>query len=183
MCDNNAFASSRLRVIPQGSRIKSGMTVLLFSFFLAACGFRPLYQNTNTLSGGATPLQQVWIANIPDHSGLRLRNALTDRFYHSGAPQDPRYALEVKLAENHRNVIIDKDDSTTRRQLVLSAEYRLLERATRRVLDSGSLRASSAYNILPSQYTTLVTEDAARMNALNDLADKITLRLATILEQ
>jgi len=154
-----------------------------FIFLLAACGFRPLYQNTNTLAGGATSLQQVWVANIPDRSGLRLRNALMDRFYHNGRPANPSYLLEVKLAENHRDVIIEKDDTTTRRQIVLSAEYRLLDQNTRRVIDDGALRATSAYNILPSQYTTLVTEDEARGNAIRDLADKMTLRLATVLEK
>jgi LPS-assembly lipoprotein len=155
---------------------------LVFCLFLAACGFRPLYQNTNTLAGDATSLQQIRIANIPDQSGLRLRNALMDRFYHSGRPANPAYVLETRLVENHRDVIIEKDDTTTRRQIVLSAEYRLLEQNTRRVIDSGALRATSAYNILPSQYTTLVTEDDARLDAIRDLADKITLRLATVLE-
>jgi LPS-assembly lipoprotein len=156
---------------------------LALCLLIAACGFQPLYRNTNTLTGGSTSLQRVWIQTIPNESGVRLRNALVDRFYHNGSPQNPDYTLEVNLIEHQRGIVIERDDTTTRSQIVVSAQYTLRRKSDRTVIDTGTLRASSAYNILSSQYTTLVTMDQARVNALRDLADKMTLRLATILER
>jgi LPS-assembly lipoprotein len=157
--------------------------IALITLFLAACGFHPLYQNTNTLAGGTSILDTVWIDIIPDANGVYLRNALIDRFYHNGMPADPKYQLHVTITEDSRNLAIKKNDTTSRAQLVIRASYTLKDRATDRILETAETRAVSSYNVLNSQYTTLVTQGEARNAALTELADKLTTRTAVLLEQ
>ena len=156
---------------------------LILCLFVAACGFRPLYSGTNTLTGGTTALDSVWIQTIPGIPGVKLRNALMDRFYNNGTPDNPAYTLVIVLKEDYRDIVIEKDDTTTRSQLVVRANYRLINQATREVVDKGAIRSNSSYNILSSQYTTLVTQDEARDLAIQDVADKITLRLGVVLQK
>lgn len=151
-------------------------------FLLIACGFRPLYSTGSTIGGNHTVLDSVIIEDIPTTTGLNIRNALIDRFYHKGYPQDAPYALIVAVRENYRSIVIERNDTATRSQLVLNADYQLIDRATRTRIDKGLIRAVSAYNILPSQYTTVVTMDDARDMAVRELADKITLRISMVLE-
>ncbi len=156
--------------------------VCMMAIVISACGFRPLYQGTNTLAGGSSPLDSVEIAEMRGSLGLFLKNALIDRFYHNGYPSNPRYTLKVNVIETYRNIVIQKNDTTTRTQLVLRANYELIDRTTRKSIDSGSMRAVMAYNNLLSQYTTVVTQNDARDAAIRDLADKLTLRTSVVVE-
>ncbi len=172
----------------QGWRVKPAMTASIFiclmaAFLLSACGFRPLYGGTNTLTGGTSAHDRIWIDQIPDYTGLTLRNALIDRFYHNGTPDNPPYLLKIVLTANSRDLAIRKNDTTTRAQIVYRADYALLERDSQRVVDSGSVRAIGSYNILESQYTTIVTQERASQQALEELADKLTLRMGVVLEK
>jgi LPS-assembly lipoprotein len=152
-------------------------------FLITACGFRPLYQNVDTLSGGTTALDRIYVDRIANGPGVMLRNHLIDRFYNSGMPEDAPYVLQVTLFEDRRNLAISRQDTTTRSQLILRAQYKLLDRATRQTVDSGEARAVNSYNILSSQYTTLVTENEARELALQELADEITRRMAVVMQE
>lgn len=157
--------------------------ILLVVFLLSACGFRPLYSNTNTLAGGTSVHDDIWIDQIPDADGLNLRNALIDRFYHNGTPDSPTYILKINLTRSSRDLAIRKNDTTTRAQIVYRADYTLTDRTSRQVIDSGSIRAIGSFNILESQYTTIVTQDRASQQALEELADKLTLRLGVVLDK
>ena len=169
---------------PESRKLKIPSLLLASTFWLlvSACGFTPLYSNTNTLSGGRSSLDNVWVETIADADGLALRNNLIDRFYHNGTPEDPTYTLRIVLTRDVRDLAIQKDATTTRSQIVFRADYTLLRQDTRQTIDSGSVRAIGSYNILSSQYTTLVTENAAREQALQEMADKIALRLSVVVQ-
>lgn len=155
--------------------------VLAVSLLLAGCGFRPLYQKDDTLVGGSTILDQVTIASIRGSVGQQLRNDLIDRFYHHGYPDNAPYILSIALGETTRDIVIQKDDVTSRAQIVMIANYTLTEKETRKVISKGVVRAVGSYNILGSQYATIVTRDTARDLALKELADKMTLRVSSLL--
>jgi LPS-assembly lipoprotein len=158
--------------------------VIITTLLIGACGFRPLYSGTNTLAGDATTLDNITISDVlpGGSSGLALKNALIDRFYHHGYPSNAQYVLKITVLETGRNIIIQKDSTTTRSQLVLSATYDLEDRQNRKTVDHGVIRAVGAYNVLQSQYTTLVTQNAAREAAINEMADKITMRMAMVID-
>ena len=147
---------------------------------LGACGFRPLYAPLDQVEGSSL-LEDVWIETVYGSSGVILRNYLIDGFYRHGYPPQARYILTVGLSEYARDVDIQKNDTTTRAQLVMLANYQLRDRTTQKVIDTGQIRSVSGYNILLSQYTTLVSQNDAKDRALKELADKIQTRMALVL--
>ncbi len=161
-----------------------GAFCLLAALLAGGCGFSPVYGSHNNAilsSDGAavSGLDSIRIGNIPDREGQYLRNALIDRFYRGGYPADPRYMLEVStIAERRTNLDITRTADATRAQLRLSTTIRLIDEKDDTILLRRNLNAITSYNILESQFTTRVSEQNARQNALDDLARQIEKQLA-----
>jgi len=148
--------------------------VLLSVFCLSACGFTPVY-GTKTVS---SDIAAVDIAVIPNRSGQIVRNHLIDHFYPSGYPANPAYRLSVSpIEETIVEIGIDKDDEASRAQLRQHAVMRLTDLTTNQAVLTRTVRATSGYNILAGQFTTFVTENDAREQALNALSDNIITQL------
>ncbi len=160
-------------------RLFLALTALFLSLGLAGCGLRPVYGD-GASSPAAAALNTVDISNIPDRSGQKLRNELIDRFYQDGRPADARYQLAVSgPKEIVFGIGIAKDATSTRSQMRISTQIALTDNFNPRagVLLHRTMTATVSYNTLGSQYTTLVTEEDARGQALRDLADQIVTQL------
>ncbi len=149
-------------------------------FSLTGCGFTPLY---GSHSAGANQsvraqLASVHIGNIADQPGQYLRNALMDRFYTHGRPgADAAYSLSVApISESRSELDITKTSDSTRAQLYMTTSMVLTDKKGGEPL-TRSFTAVTSYNILDSQFTTRVAEDAARRQALDDLARQIETQL------
>ncbi len=148
---------------------------------LSACGFAPLHGTNSTTQNPAieTGFNQVFIENIPDQEGQYLRNALIDRLYNSGRPNNARYRLKIEtIAEKHTNLDVTKSSDATRAQMRLNTAMTLSDRTTGAALLNRKLISITSYNVLQSHFTTKVSEDNARRNALDDLARQIELQLS-----
>lgn len=154
--------------------------IVLASFMLGSCGFKPLY---GTYGEKAEVLQNVWIDRIRDEQGQALRNHLIDRFYSDGYPQAARYNLQITLSNFTRSLDVQKDDTTSRAQLIIRAKYQLIDRQTNRAVHEATIRSVNSYNILASQFTTTVTQEDAEDRALRDLADKLKTRITLFLTE
>lgn len=143
---------------------------------LSACGFSPVYDG----GGQALPaFDQIHIDGIPDREGQYLRNALMDRLYRKGQPADPSYTLKLSRIEERKSELdVTKGSDATRAQLRLSTKMRLVERASGKTVLERSLSSTASYNILQSQFTTRVSEQNTRENALDDLARQAETQLA-----
>lgn len=155
---------------------------------LGGCGFHPMhgdYAANRARGGEISPLATVEVANLPDASGVFLRNALIDRFYDSGYPVNPRYTLRLSpVLEAKREMDITKSSEATRSQIVLSTDLVLTDReAPEKPALQRSLRTVSSYNVLESEFATRVTEQSARESGLNDLARQIELELSLFLNR
>jgi LPS-assembly lipoprotein len=164
------------------------------SFFLlpvmliivAACGFQPMYGKNGfnnaggdaAITGAPTALSQVAIDLIPDRSGQFLRNALIDRLHLQGTPANPAYTLRMsEVAESIIDLDITVTSEATRRQIRLITVMALINNQTGAAVLTRDLQAQTSYNVLDSEYSTLVTERSAREAALNDLARQIEQQL------
>lgn len=144
---------------------------------LAACGFKPLH-TAGTSDSVRAEYNDIYIDNIPEEKGQFLRNELIDRLYTQGRPVDPSYILKVSsIQERRTNLDITISADTTRAQLRLDTTLRLLDKETNELLMTRDIYAITSYNILQSQFTTKVSQENARNNALIDLADQIDLHL------
>ena len=156
------------------------LSFLMVGIMLTACGFRPMYGDAarSEMSAQKNGNYDVDIAVIPDREGQYLRNLLIDRMYQNGYPSAPRYKLQVNaIEETEQSLAIAKTAESTRSQLRLHTNYTLVDRQTGATLLSRSALATSSYNILNSEFATRVTEDNARLNAINDIARQIEIQL------
>ena len=147
---------------------------------LSACGFRPMYGDA---AKADERLNAVDIALIKDRSGQQLRNYLIDRMYLKGRPDRPEYTLSISLAERQIDLGIQKDATATRSQITIAASFALHSKTDGKLLTSGSIRQLSSYNVLPSEYATLVAEQDARERTLRAVGDEIILRLTLFLNR
>lgn len=162
--------------------VKSYFLFIMTCIFLTACGFEPMYGNTTAGSYGnvsnENKLANIYIASIPDVEGQFLRNELIDRFYRRGRPANPIYTLQVdKLKETEINLDVTIESENTRAQLKISTTMTLIDQQSGEVLLTRHLRAFNSFNVLGSQFTTIVSEQDAREATLNDLARQIETQL------
>lgn len=142
---------------------------------LAACGYTPVAAPAVTKA-----LTGIEVANLPDRPGQQLRLLLIDRL-HGGGASPAAYRLEIGFTESQRDLGLQKDDTTTRGQLTLNADYKLVRISDGVEATKGHVRSTASYNILQSPYGSLVTQTDARDRALTELADSITRRLSAAL--
>lgn len=155
------------------------LLITLHSTLTTACGFTPLYgKHAGAGYGNEDLLQYVYIEGIPNQDGQILRNALIDRFYRAGRPGNPQYTLEVRDLEARRSDLdLTQTASSTREQMRAKAVMVLRDRITGQDLIHRPLSATASYNVLESEFSTRVSRQDARKNALDSLAMQIENQL------
>lgn len=149
------------------------ISILLALGLLSACGFTPMYGSAGSANRHQvqSTLNNIAIDNIPNREGQYLRNRLIDRFYTGGTPVSPAYTLVLSpISESKYDLDITKNANATRAELRVGTTMVLRDRASNAALLTRDLASSTSYNILASQFTTRVSEDNARLNALDALA-------------
>jgi LPS-assembly lipoprotein len=160
--------------------------VLLFCLLLAlaACGYRPLYgeRGPDNVSV-ADELALVRIESIPDRIGQQMYNMLRERLNPYGKPADPKYVLSITLLETRERLFLEKDETATRTNLTLRANFVLRRVSDGEIVATGLSRAVSSYDILSSQFASVVSEEDARVRGARALSDDIRTRLALALSE
>ena len=152
----------------------AGWGLLLSLTLLQGCGYQPLY-GANTPAAQQLPMVQI--NNIPDRLGQQLRNSLIDRFYQDGRPVSPEYTLDISLVPSVYKLGIALDDSATRAELSLRAYYTLRNMQGAAIM-SDSTSSVTNFNILRSQYATLIGERDAYDRSITQVAEDITRRIS-----
>lgn len=163
-------------------------TVLVLILSLAGCGFQPLNSRSVEPAPGSSNAQvnqnstlgelaAIRIAPLSDRPGQEMHNLLRDRLNPSGQPSTPKYELEVRLTESIRELAFESDETATRADLSIIANYRLRRVDTQKTLSTGRSRSISSYNILERQFASTISESDARSRTLRDIADDIRIRL------
>jgi len=145
---------------------------------LAACGFHPLYGRPASDADVAPQLAQIFIEPIADRIGQVLHNQLRDRLTPRGVPREARYRLNVALDFARSPVALQKDQSVTRVNLTVRANYVLSDAQSGSTVSSGTTRSVAAFNVVRSDFATLSAERDAERRAVRDLGDEISTRLA-----
>jgi LPS-assembly lipoprotein len=152
--------------------------ISLICFCVTACGFTPVYQDTNKPNAAQTEMASIDVAVIPNFEGQTVRNFLIDRLYNDGYPTNPEYRLVTSpILERTIEIGIDRDDNASRAQLRQSANFKLIRLNDNAVILNETVLATTGYNILDGSFTTFVTEGDARVQALRTLSDKIIIQL------
>jgi LPS-assembly lipoprotein len=148
------------------------------SLTMAACGFKPLYETSSSGESASLDMASIRVDRIPDRIGQILRNELTDRLTAGVGPQTVRYVLEVDLKESSAPTQIQTSDTITRYNLRLSASFRLIEIETGQWVYQNSARGVGSYDVVTSEYSTLVAEQETARAAARELSKTIASLLA-----
>ncbi len=154
------------------------LLILVFAAAVTACGFEPIYGTANQ-QNIKSELAAVQILPIKDRIGQLLRNHLLDQINPKGRSEKPRYILRVTLTESKQELAVQKSELATRANLNFVANFSLspVEGVKARPL-SGQVRITTSYNILSSDFGTLMAERDARRRAVRELSLDITNRIA-----
>jgi LPS-assembly lipoprotein len=160
------------------------LLVLILALTLAACGYRPLYGERGPNNASVVDeLALVRIESIPDRIGQQMYNMLRERLNPYGKPADPKYVLSVTLLEKRDRLFFEKDETATRANLTLKANFTLRRISDGVVVATGLSRAVSSYDILGAgfEYASVVSEEDARVRGAQALTEDIRTRLALAL--
>lgn len=144
-------------------------------FFVAACGFQPLYGTRTNGQPVKDALASVEVMPIPERIGQQLRNALEQRLTRAG-DGPTRYRLHVRLDEDTEMLGMRKDATASRANLRVTATWSLTNGEA--VLHNGVSDSIVSYNLLSQQYPTVISEKDSRQRASQQLADDIARRVA-----
>jgi LPS-assembly lipoprotein len=170
--------------------VLAGIAGALAAGGLGGCGFRPLYGRSSGADLGDT-LAQVEIGQVRNTTaggrdlarvGQQLHNALLDRLNPRGPGREQVYRLEVTLSESISSLAVQKSADATRADLSLDSSFILQDQRTGLTLYSGNSEAVSSFNILNSEFATLMAEKGARDRAVRQLGDDIRLKIAIFLK-
>jgi len=146
---------------------------------LAACGFQPLYGRS---PGGPVAtvddLALIHIRPLEHRTGQKLHNLLRDRLNPRGQPARPGYVLGVRLRESEDELGVQVDETATRANLRLDADYELYNAATNVRLTNGTTVSINSYNVLANEFATFSAKEDARDRGLRETAEEIKTRLS-----
>ena len=101
-----------------------------------------------------------------------------------GSPQNPQFILETKLVEEIRNIGINKNETTSRKEAILRATIILRTSRNHKVVYTHSTVAINSFSIIrQNYYSDLIAEDYAKREALRLLANKISLLISAYLDK
>lgn len=156
------------------------MRVLLIALALtalASCGFKPMYAPT----GGDAAIGAVSIPEIPGKSGHVFRTEL-EKLLGAERGSATTRRLEVALKETIGTLGLRVDESSTRADLILTADYVFFD-ANGGELFRGVIQQTASYDIPTSAFGEVSAQNDARERAASMLAERMRTELALRLNQ
>jgi LPS-assembly lipoprotein len=145
---------------------------LLCAFVISGCGYEPLYGKRNSEVSSANAAL-IAISPVRDRLAREVRNQLLDGLTPEGEPSNPRYQLSFDVEERTNAVLIQLDDTTTRFNLILTASFTLTDLENGTVLYTDNARAEGSFNVVDSEFATVIAEQDAGREATRELSDEI----------
>lgn len=169
-------------------RIAGIITVLGAALGLSGCGFHALYADPH--GAMKADLRSIYVEPVPDRTGYELRNQLLDLLDASADAAGAAYRLHLTMSEKSDAVGVQSQPvgavtqtAITRYNDTLSVTYELVDTKTNETMTHGIETGLSAYNVLSSPYSTLVSHQAADQHATDDIAERIRIDLAVYFRQ
>ena len=148
---------------------------LFLGFFLAGCGFQPLYvAHEDTLSQTAS----VQIEPISGQGGYQAELILQKRLNPEQMKVSPKYRLTVILNNpTYFNQSIRSDNFATLEKMEVSATYKLINIETNQTVISSSVDSNGLYNLIDDPYATVMAKDKLYENLIRTMADDIATHI------
>jgi len=147
------------------------------ALLVAACGFSPMYAP----AGGGTAIGPVQVDEIEGKAGHVLRTELT-RILSVENNGSAASHLEITLVEQVTPLGIRRDESSTRAELRLTANYVLTPPTSSEAM-RGSVVTSVNYDIPTAAFGEISAQDDARERAAETMAQRFRAELALRMAQ
>lgn len=148
------------------------------SGLLAGCGFQPLYRARSSPSSVPAQFALIEVDQIDGRAGHHLRNYLIDSLSGRGGQYKKQYHLKVVTSDQKDGLAIRADEAVTRFNYRLVSSVELSRKTDQQIVFRSTLRATSAYNVVDSEFATLSAERDAQERAARDMSTEIITRLA-----
>ena len=148
------------------------------ALLVAACGFSPMYAP----AGGGTAIGPVQVDEIEGKAGHVLRTELT-RILAVENNGSAASHLEITLVEQVTPLGIRRDESSTRAELRLTANYVLTPPNAAANAMRGSVVTSVNYDIPSAAFGEISAQDDARERAAETMAQRFRAELALRMAQ
>lgn len=162
------------REIGLGARITGALAILSVS----ACGFEALYGQSNYDSSVVKEVSAIRIEPASDRLGYFLRNAVLEHLVPTGIQTGHRYNLLLNLTAEHQPVAFKQDETVTRFNIVVDAQFVLLNKTNEKTLWQGKARSIAAYSIVLSEFANITAAQDAELRAASDLGHAIARQIA-----
>jgi len=151
------------------------MRVLIagLALLISACGFQPMY----AAPGGGNAIGPVQIGEIEGRAGHVLRTELS-RILAAENDGSPPMTLEITLSEQVTQLGIRRDESATRAELRLIANYVLTPPPNHGRVMRGSVLTTVNYDIPTAAFGEIAAQDDARERAAETMAQRFRAELA-----
>ncbi len=147
--------------------------IVAAALLLAACGFQPMYAP----AGGGAAIGPVEIAQIDGKAGHVLKREL-DRILSVESGDAPPMRLDITLSEQVTPLGIRIDESATRAELRLTANYILTPPPNQGQVMRGSVFTVVNYDIPTAAFGEIAAQDDARERAAETMAQRFRAELA-----
>jgi LPS-assembly lipoprotein len=127
-------------------------------------------------------LRAIKVNPIPERPGQQLEMALRIAFNPGGEPVKQRYVLNVGLEKALYSTGIQSQGLGTRGEVHITAKYQLLDITTNKVLQTGFVHSSDAFDIQANGYTTIVAQDDATARDIEEIRREIIARMTLYLQ-
>jgi LPS-assembly lipoprotein len=165
---------------PPIGRLACSLAIVGLLSLLAGCGFKPVY-GVNSAGKSPSAVQQfasIEIPVMPNRLGQQMRNLLIDSLHPNGATGDYRYKLAIGIKEAVVSLGLQQNSTSTRGQVRLTIKYSLIDAENSKVVLSETLRTSTGYNIQINMFSSVLSQDDAEAQGLQQIVDDMTLHLA-----
>lgn len=170
----------------RAGRLVAG-AVLLSAALVSACTVRPLYSSQPLTVGGQTAateaLASISVKPVRTRYAQQVRNNLIFGLTHGkGEPASPVYSLNLDVTESVQSaaaIQVTRDqDEPSAGMITLSADYRLTEITTGKLVGAGKRAISASFDRPKQEFATYRAQLDAQNRAARELAEILRLALA-----
>ncbi len=157
---------------------------LFLLILVTGCGFKPIYAKTSKGDDKriVKELSSIEVSDIPERSGQELKTALEDLLNPTAQDSEVKYRLDVKIDRQITSVGVETNLRITRYNIILTANYNLVNITTGKLEKKDRMRISASYSASNSQFANFSAERDAESRAVQELSRSIKFRLVSFFE-
>lgn len=148
----------------------------------SSCGYQPLYGTKSNETNVLSEFSTIEVSKIPGKLGQQLQFNLQDKLAPYGLNVNPKYVLTVSLSSAVTGFGFRQDESITRQNLKMTAQYQLVSLDSKQPVLTGNANANMTYDVVQSDFSNLSAREDAERRTGEQIINTIVTRLGFFLK-